>query len=90
MVLESVGIGKSAVTGVTLVSFILAGGGQQSVILLLADHPHYLPISRGQGDRLRLHHLLHLLHVLGKEELVLSSVITLILTIPCSSTLTMS
>ena len=69
MVLESVGIGKSPVTGVTLVRLVLASGSQQSVILLLADHPHYLPVSRGQGDRLGLHHLLHLLHVLGKEQI---------------------
>ena len=90
MVLESVGIGKSPVTGVTLVGFVLAGGRQQSVILLLADHPHYLPVSRGQGDRLGLHHLLHLLDVLGEGRVTSQSSQHPLLTMPCSSTLTMS
>ena len=66
MVLESGGVGESPVTCVALVSFILAGGGQQSVILLLADNPHNLTVGRGQGDGLGLHDLLHLLHVLQK------------------------
>merc|ERR1719397_1789590 len=58
MVLEGVSICKSPVTGVTLVGWLLAGRGQESVVLLLADHSDYLAVSRGQGDGLSLHHLL--------------------------------
>ena len=68
MVLEGVSVGKSPVTGVTLVGFVLAGSGQQSVVLLLADNSHYLAVSRGQCDGVSLHHLLHLLHVLGSQQ----------------------
>ena len=64
MVLEGVSVGKSPVTGVTLVRLILASGSQQSVILLLADHPHYLAVGSGKSDCFSLNNLFHLLDML--------------------------
>ena len=64
MILESVCVGESPVTGVTLISLALAGHGQQPVVLLLADHSHDLAVRGGERNGLSLHHLLHLFHVL--------------------------
>ena len=66
MILESVCVSESPVTGVTFVSLALAGHGQEPVVLLLADHSHDLAVRGGKGDGLSLYHRLHLLHVLLK------------------------
>ena len=66
MILESVCVSESPITGVTFVSLALAGHGQKPVVLLLADNSHDLAVRGGEGDGLGLHHLLHLLHVLLK------------------------
>lgn len=66
MILESVCVSESPITGVTFVSLALAGHGQKPVVLLLADNSHDLAVRGGEGDGLSLHHLLHLLHVLLK------------------------
>ena len=57
MVLESISVGEPPVAGVALVSLVLARHSQQPLVLLLADHPHDLPVRRGQGDGLGLHNL---------------------------------
>ena len=66
MILESVCVSESPVTGVTFVSLALAGHGQEPVVLLLADNSHDLAVRSGKGDGLGLYHFLHLLHVLLK------------------------
>ena len=66
MILESVCVSESPVTGVTFVSLALAGHGQEPVVLLLADNSHDLAVRGGKGDGLSLYHFLHLLHVLLK------------------------
>ena len=47
MILESVCVGESPVTGVTLISLALAGHGQEPIVLLLADHSHDLAVRGG-------------------------------------------
>lgn len=64
MVLEGIVVGKSSIAGVALECFVLGSHGQQPLVLLLADHPHYLAVGSGKSDCFSLNNLFHLLDML--------------------------